>query len=103
MTASGSRAVSLNSKHPKIIQPLGDIMARRYEFHKRRRQFSEHRDAIRFPALSKIMSFDDAGVDGRIFRQGRAIWHRRRAGAQVALRDEVDRDTRLVFVSLLNV
>jgi len=47
----------------------------------------------------KIMSFDDAGVDGRIFRQGRAIWHRRRPGAQAALRDEVDRDTRLVLVS----
>ena len=47
----------------------------------------------------KITFFDDAGVDGRIFRQGRAIWHRRRPGAQAALRDEVDRDTRLVLVS----
>jgi hypothetical protein len=31
----------------------------------------------------------NARVDGQIFRQGRAIWHRWRTGAQAALRDEI--------------
>src|ERR1700730_10087138 len=49
----------------------------------------------------KIELLNDAGIDRRIFPQGRAISHRWRAGTQAALRDEVHSDTGLVFCVLV--
>jgi hypothetical protein len=48
-------------------------MARRYEFHKRRRNVQNIETQFGSLPYPKITFLDDAGVDGRLFRQVRHL------------------------------